>query len=150
MLSKVMHDIYNENRNYYYEIQHEILHYFELIKKEKLTVGFFKDSFFLKSKHLLILWYLLKLIVLFPIYIFGLTINYILYIAPYKIYKSLKLDIEYKFGSNDFWIYSFSFVLLDRNSTMSKIHKWPIMVNIASAFYFFHKWLYLLVLLRRI
>ena len=49
MVSKVMHDIYNENRNYYYEIQHEILHYFELIKKEKLTVGFFKDSFFFKK-----------------------------------------------------------------------------------------------------
>jgi 1-acyl-sn-glycerol-3-phosphate acyltransferase len=96
MVSKVMHDIYNENRNHYYEIQHDVLHYFELIKEEKLTLGFFRDSFFQKSKYLMILWYLLKLIVLFPIYIFGLVINYIPYIAPYKIFKSLKLEIEYK------------------------------------------------------
>ncbi len=80
-----------------YEIIENKLHtYFSELENEKLTPGFFTDTFLSKSLVIVFANYILKFIILLPAYIFGLLTHYVPYILPYRLFKALQIDIEYK------------------------------------------------------
>lgn len=67
-----------------------------LLDKYAITPGFLSNRFTRKNLKNHQLNYVIKLIVLFPFYIYGLIFNYIPYSLPLKVFKALKLKIEYK------------------------------------------------------
>lgn len=95
-VSKALTHLYKHNPGLYQEIQIKLGAFFNMLKAERLTTGFFTDKFLQKNKSLVFLGYFSKFILLFPIYVFGLFINYLPYILPSKLFKALKIDIEYK------------------------------------------------------
>lgn len=95
-VSKALNFIKENNPNLYEHTQTKLRTYFNILKKERLTTGFFTDQFFQKNKAFVIVSYSLKFILLSPFYIFGLIGNYLPYILPSKIFNVLKIEIEYK------------------------------------------------------
>ncbi|MEY2924210.1 MAG: hypothetical protein RLZZ337_758 [Bacteroidota bacterium] len=80
----------------YNQLETKMKSFYERLVQLDITPGFFTQSFKRLNANLLIFNYVLQFIFLFPFYIYGLIINYIPYSLPLKIYKSLKLKIEYK------------------------------------------------------
>jgi glycerol-3-phosphate O-acyltransferase/dihydroxyacetone phosphate acyltransferase len=87
----------NENNSALYTDTEKKVHlFFDLLKDEGVTPGFFTDDFFNKSRLFVLLGYFLKFLLLAPMYLFGLFSNYVPYLLPAVVFKGLKLDIEYK------------------------------------------------------
>jgi len=95
-VSKSMHILQKHNDELYKDTQTKLHHFFKMLKEEGLTTGFFTDQFLKKNALLVCFNYFIKFIFLFPIYIYGLLVNYIAYILPSKIFYILNIDIEYK------------------------------------------------------
>lgn len=95
-LSKAIKAIGEKNPTLYDDTQNKIYAYFDMLKKDSLTPGFFASEFLKRNREWVCFSYLLKFVFLLPIYIFGLLINYLPYILPSKVFKILKIDIEYK------------------------------------------------------
>lgn len=95
-ISKALKHINKHNPGLYEELQIKLGSYFKMLNSEGLTSGFFTDKFLQKNKSIVFLGYFSKFILLLPVYIFGLLINYLPYILPSKIFKALKIEIEYK------------------------------------------------------
>ena len=95
-ISKALKYTIKNNPGLYKELQIKLVSFFNMVKFEGLTPGFFTDKFLQKNKSIVFLGYFSKFILLLPIYVFGLLINYLPYILPSKIFKALKIDIEYK------------------------------------------------------
>jgi len=95
-ISKALRYMIKHNPGLYKELQIKLVSFFNMLKSEGLTPGFFTDKFLQKNKSLVFLGYFSKFILLLPIYVFGLLINYLPYILPSKIFQALKIDIEYK------------------------------------------------------
>jgi len=95
-ISKSMNLLRENNHPLYLDTQHKVHQFFNSLRKESLTPGFFTDDFFKKNRNIVCFSYFFKFILISPIYLFGLLANYFPYILPYKIFKALKIDIEYK------------------------------------------------------
>ena len=95
-LSKALYFLKDSDPKLYETIENELHSYFTELKKEKLTPGFFTDKFIRQNTVMVFVNYFLKFIILLPVYIFGLLTHYLPYILPYRIFKSLRIDIEYK------------------------------------------------------
>ncbi len=95
-LSRALCFLKDSNTKLYTTIESKLHTYFSELKKEKLTPGFFTDKFIRKNTVKVFINYFLKFIILLPFYIFGLLTNYLPYIIPYRLFKSLHIDIEYK------------------------------------------------------
>lgn len=95
-LSRVLHYIQNHSHALYTETQTKVNTFFNELKAEGLTIGFFTDQFLKKNKVVVTLGYFSTFILLLPVYIFGLVANYVPYIIPSKLFEALKLDMEYK------------------------------------------------------
>lgn len=95
-LSKVLHYIEKNNNNLYQDTQAKVNSFFNQLKSEGLTIGFFTDRFLKKKRMMVTLGYFLTFIFLLPIYIFGVLVNFLPYILPAKIFEALNIDIEYK------------------------------------------------------
>jgi len=95
-ISKALKYMTKHNPGLYRELQIKMVSFFDMLKSEGLTPGFFTDKFLEKNKSIVFLGYFSKFILLLPIYVFGLLINYLPYILPSKIFYALKIDIEYK------------------------------------------------------
>lgn len=95
-LSKAMHYVQGHSAGLYSELQNKIQRYFEMLKSEGVTTGFFTDEFLKKNCAFICFTYLLKFLVFMPLYVIGLAINYVPYILPSKIYEVMKIDISYK------------------------------------------------------
>ncbi len=95
-LSKALKHISTSNEQLYSDIQKEIFNYFEEIRYQKLTAGFFTEEFQHKNKFLVLSGYLFSFLIMIPFYFVGLITNYLPYILPAKIFKALKMEIEYK------------------------------------------------------
>jgi len=95
-ISKALKYTIKNNPGLYKELQIKLVSFFNMVKYEGLTPGFFTDKFLQKNKSIVFLGYFSQFILLLPIYVFGLLINYLPYILPSKIFKALKIDIEYK------------------------------------------------------
>jgi len=95
-ISKTLSYINEHQPQLYKNTQSKIDSFFTILKKEKLTPGFFTDQFLQKNKALVLSSYILKFMLLSPLYLLGVFSNYIPYILPSKIFKALNIDIEYK------------------------------------------------------
>ena len=95
-ISKSLKFLNENNRELYADTEYKVHLFFERLKDEGLTPGFFTDHFFNKSSRLVLLGYFLKFLLLAPIYLFGLVSNYLPYLLPAVVFKVSKLDIEYK------------------------------------------------------
>lgn len=95
-VSKALRYIQKENSILYTDTQAKLLLFFKLLKEERLTANVISDVMLQKNGLLVYSFYLFKFILLFPLYIFGLSTNYVPYMMTAKIFKSLQLDIEYK------------------------------------------------------
>jgi len=95
-ISKALRYLNKQDPLLYQNTQTKLLSFFNILKKEKLTSGFFTNHFLKKNKAIVMLNYILKFILISPLYLFGVLINYAPYILPSKIFKALNIDIEYK------------------------------------------------------
>lgn len=95
-ISKSLKLLRKNNFNLYADTEMKVHLFFDLLNEENLTPGFFTDRFHKKNSYLVFINYMGKFALLAPIYLFGLISNYIPYILPSFIFKTLKLDIEYK------------------------------------------------------
>ena len=95
-ISKALHYVSQQNHSLYHNIENKVQDFFTTLKVENLTQGFFSELFIRKNKIGVISAYSFQFIILFPLYLFGLTTNYLPYILPSKIFNLTKLEIEYK------------------------------------------------------
>lgn len=95
-ISKAFYYLQENNPALYSKTEAEIHLFFDQINNEKLTAGFFTASFLHKNKAMVSLGYFLKFLLLAPLYLFGLFTNYVPYILPYSVFKTLKMEIEFK------------------------------------------------------
>lgn len=95
-ISKSLYFIQENNRELYKNTETKVHLFFDKLNKEKLTAGFFSESFLQKKKAIVVSGYFFKFIVLAPLYLFGLLTNYVPYILPITIFKVSKLQLEYK------------------------------------------------------
>ena len=95
-LSRVLHYIKEHSLDLYQDTQTKVDSFFKTLKSENLTAGFLTDQFLKKNRVLVTSGYFLTFILLLPIYFFGVVTNFLPYILPSKIFKILKIDIEYK------------------------------------------------------
>lgn len=95
-LSKSLVFLKNNNKERYLKINDLINTFYNALKNDGITAGFYSEEFRNKPQLWVYLGYILTCIVILPIYIFGLMANYIPYILPSKIFTLLKIDIEYK------------------------------------------------------
>lgn len=95
-ISKSFYFLQENNPELYTDTETKVYHFFDQLNNEKLTPGFFTESFLEKNKAIVISGYFLKFLLLAPLYLFGLLTNYVPYILPFVIFKVLKLELEYK------------------------------------------------------
>lgn len=95
-VSKALRFIQKENSLLYTDTETKLLLFFKLLKETRLTPNVISASILQKGGIPVYGFYLLKFIFLFPVYVFGLCTNYIPYTLTAKIFKSLKLEIEFK------------------------------------------------------
>lgn len=95
-ISKAMNSLRESNLKLYVDTEIKVHLFFDQLKDEGLTPGFFTNKFFNKSRALVLMGYFLEFLLLAPFYLFGLFANYVPYILTGLVFKVLKLDIEYK------------------------------------------------------
>lgn len=95
-ISKSFYFLQENNLELYTNTETKVHLFFDKLNNEKLTPGFFSESFLQKNRAIVISGYFLKFLLLAPLYLFGVLTNYVPYILPFLIYKVLKLEIEYK------------------------------------------------------
>ncbi|HRD52407.1 MAG TPA: 1-acyl-sn-glycerol-3-phosphate acyltransferase [Flavobacteriales bacterium] len=95
-LADALHRLRETRPDLYERTSMRLLAYFDALQKDRLTPGFYTNAFQQKSFPLLCAGYLAELLLLAPIYLFGLTTNYLPYILPSLVFKASRLDIEYK------------------------------------------------------
>jgi hypothetical protein len=91
-----LHYVHRHNIELYRQTQDKVLEFFSELKAARITSGFFSDQFLKKNKLMVCFTYFLKFVLLLPIYAVGLVTNYLPYILPSRIFRILKIDIEYK------------------------------------------------------
>lgn len=95
-LSKAMPLVHKEYPETYHLIQEKTTLFFNLLATHQLTPGFVSDAFLRRNPVVLLAGYIVQFIALLPVYLLGLLTNYIPYLLPAKIFKLLRLEIEYK------------------------------------------------------
>ncbi|MDT0551872.1 1-acyl-sn-glycerol-3-phosphate acyltransferase [Urechidicola vernalis] len=95
-MSKILNEVKMVDKGQYNCTKDKIFTFFDKLKEEKLSTGFLSDGFLELNKGLVLFSYVLQFSLLFPFYFLGLVANYIPYMLPYRIFKSLKIDLEYK------------------------------------------------------
>ena len=95
-LSKALNYMYEHHTKLYQDTENDVFLFFKILKEEDLSPGFITERFLQKNMVLVCLSYFLKFLILLPLYVFGLLINFVPYILPAKIFEALKIDIEYK------------------------------------------------------
>lgn len=96
ILSKSLASLKSNDEKRYLRINTLINDFYDGLKNDGITAGFYTEQFRTKSQLWVYLGYILTFILLLPLYIFGLLANYIPYILPTKIFALLNIDIEYK------------------------------------------------------
>jgi 1-acyl-sn-glycerol-3-phosphate acyltransferase len=95
-LADALHQLSITRPGLYRDTSSRLLAYFETLRVERLTPGFFTDAFRRRNKVRMCAAYLLEFLLLSPVYLFGLLTNYLPYILPSMVFKALKVELEYK------------------------------------------------------
>lgn len=95
-LADALHRLREARPDLYTRIGARLLAFFDALRSDRLTPGFYSNAFLEKNFLLLCISYLAELLLLAPLYLFGLITNYLPYILPSQVFKASRLDIEYK------------------------------------------------------
>ena len=95
-VSKALQFIQLKKPILYEDTQSKLIVFYKILKEEDLTTQVISDSILQNDRFFQYVLMVLKYIVLFPVYLFGLIANYLPYMLTAKIFNALKLDIEYK------------------------------------------------------
>ncbi len=91
-VSKALQFLKKQNLELYLDTQKKLLLFSSIMKDEKINLEIAASK---KTSRFFIL-RSISLLILFPFYLVGLVFNYIPYVIPSKIFKAMKLDIEYR------------------------------------------------------
>jgi hypothetical protein len=95
-LADALHHLQAGSPELYARTSAQLLAFFEALQADRITPGFHTDAYRRKNFVLLCMGYLAELIVLAPLYLFGLLTNYIPYILPSLVFKASGMEVEYK------------------------------------------------------
>ncbi|MBK8228462.1 MAG: 1-acyl-sn-glycerol-3-phosphate acyltransferase [Flavobacteriales bacterium] len=95
-LADALHRLRDARPELYARTGARLLAFFDALRSDRLTPGFYTNAFLQSSFLLLCIGYLAELLLLAPLYLFGLITNYLPYILPSQVFKASRLDIEYK------------------------------------------------------
>lgn len=95
-LAKIMRHLHKHHESLYERVNDQLSTFYRMLDEHRITSGFFTEQFQSKRLFWVYLGYFIFFLSFFPIYLFGLAINYLPYILPAWIFKQLKIDIEYK------------------------------------------------------
>lgn len=95
-LADALHQLRTAQPALYERTSARLLAFFAALRADGITPGFHTDAYRRKSFALLSLAYLAELLLLAPVYLFGLLTSYVPYILPSLVFKALRMEIEYK------------------------------------------------------
>jgi len=95
-LADALHHLQGTQPELYARTSAQLLGFFEALHTDRITTGFHTDAYRQKSFALLCLGYLAELVLLAPLYLFGLVTNYLPYILPSLVFKTSRMEVEYK------------------------------------------------------
>ncbi len=95
-LADALHYLQDTQPELYARTSAKLLQFFEALHADRITPGFHTDAYRQKSFALLCLGYLAELVLLAPLYLFGLVTNYLPYILPSLVFKASRMEVEYK------------------------------------------------------
>lgn len=95
-LAEALHHIRGTQPDLYRETAAKLLSFFDALDADHLTPGFYAEPFLKKNKALVCAGYLLEFLLLLPVYLFGLVMNYVPYILPSLVFNALRAELEYK------------------------------------------------------
>lgn len=95
-LADALHHLKTVRPELYERTSSQLLAFFAALRAQRITPGFLTDAYQRKSFTLLCLGYLTEIVLLAPLYLFGLLTNYIPYILPSLVFKASRMEVEYK------------------------------------------------------
>lgn len=95
-LADALHHLEADRPELYARTSAQLLAFFDALRADRITPGFHTDAFRQKNFALLCLGYVAELVLLAPVYLFGLLTNYIPYILPSLLFKASRMEVEYK------------------------------------------------------
>jgi len=95
-VSKALQLLKTKNLDLYLDTQSKLIRFFKIMKEEKIDPALISAKIINKYSMPVIVIQFLAFLLLFPFYLLGMFFNYIPYILPAKIFKAMKLDIEYR------------------------------------------------------
>jgi 1-acyl-sn-glycerol-3-phosphate acyltransferase len=95
-LADALHHLRNTRPELYERTSARLLAFFTALRADRITPGFYSDPFMRKSFPLLCAGYVVELVLLAPLYVFGLLTNYLPYILPSLVFKASRMEVEYK------------------------------------------------------
>lgn len=95
-IAKALQVLEIKNLELYHDTEKKLLYFSDMLKEEKIDMSSLADS--LKGTYggTKIFLMMFMFILCFPLYLIGLCCNYIPYIIPAKVFKAMKIDIEYR------------------------------------------------------
>lgn len=95
-LADALHHLKTVRPELYERTSAQLLAFFAALRADRITSGFHTDAYRRKNFALLSLGYMVELILLAPVYLFGLLTNYVPYILPSLVFKASGMEVEYK------------------------------------------------------
>lgn len=95
-VSKALQLLKTRNLELYLDTQSKLTRFFKIMKEERIDPALISAKLIRKYSMPVIIIQFLAFLFLFPFYFLGIFFNYIPYILPAKIFKAMKLDIEYR------------------------------------------------------
>jgi len=95
-VSKALQLLKKRNLELYLDTQSKLTRFFKIMKEERIDPALISAKIIRKYSMPVIVIQFLAFIFLFPFYLLGMFFNYIPYLLPAKIFKAMKLDIEYR------------------------------------------------------
>jgi len=95
-LADALHHLKTVRPDLYERTSAQLLAFFAALRADRITPGFHTDAYRRKRFTLLSLGYLAELLLLAPVYLFGLLTNYVPYILPSLVFKASRMEVEYK------------------------------------------------------
>lgn len=95
-LAKIMRHLHKHHDSLYGRVNDKLNTFYRMLDEDRITSGFFTEQFQSRRLFWVYMAYFIFFLSFFPIYVFGLVINYLPYILPGWIFKQMNIDIEYK------------------------------------------------------
>lgn len=95
-VSKALQLLKTRNLELYLDTQSKLTRFFKIMKEERIDPALISAKLIRKYSMPVIVFQFLTFLFLFPFYFLGMFFNYIPYILPAKIFRAMKLDIEYR------------------------------------------------------